>query len=125
MSLVPACSSGKVAAGLDRLADLAVHGLDRVGGVDDAAQLVGQRQERRDVLRVAPPGLGDHRVAPAPLLVEALELGLGGVGGGGGVDRLERCRDLAPVLADSRIGGHGPAQAVAGPTGRVRNGMGA
>jgi hypothetical protein len=25
----------------------------------------------------------------------------------------------------SRIGGHGPAQAAAGPTGRVRNGMGA
>src|SRR5215208_4845551 len=30
---------GEVSAGLDRLADLAVHGLDRVGGVHDAAQV--------------------------------------------------------------------------------------
>jgi hypothetical protein len=89
---------GEVAAGLDRLADLAVHGLDRVGRVDNAAQLVGQREERRDVLPVAPPALGDHRVALAPGLVEALELGLGGLGIGGAVDRPERGRDLAPVL---------------------------
>ena len=37
---------GEVPAGLDRLADLAVEVLDRVGGVDDAAQVLGQRQER-------------------------------------------------------------------------------
>src|SRR3954452_23103030 len=32
---------GEVPAGLDRLADLAVQALDRVGGVDGAAQLLG------------------------------------------------------------------------------------
>src|SRR4051794_35365436 len=33
---------GEVPAGLDRFADLAVQALDRVGGVDRAAQLVGE-----------------------------------------------------------------------------------
>src|SRR5215217_9292033 len=36
---------GEVAAGLDRLADLAVEVLDAVGGVDGAAQVGGQGQE--------------------------------------------------------------------------------
>jgi hypothetical protein len=64
---------GEVAAGLDRLADLAVQALDRVGGVDRAAQLVGQRQERGDVFPAA-PGVDGGGVALAPLAVEALEL---------------------------------------------------
>src|SRR3954467_1826374 len=65
---------GEVAAGLDRLADLAVQALDRVGGVDGLAQLLGQRQERCDVLpRVAPRAHG-RRIALAPVFVEALEL---------------------------------------------------
>ena len=41
---------GEVPAGLDRLADLAVQRFDGVGGVDRAAQLGGQREERDDVL---------------------------------------------------------------------------
>src|SRR4051812_25537890 len=43
---------GEVAAGLDRLADLAVQALDRVGGVDGASELVGQREERGHVLQL-------------------------------------------------------------------------
>ena len=40
---------GEAAAGLDRLADLAVEVLDAVGGVDGLAQRGGQREERDDV----------------------------------------------------------------------------
>jgi hypothetical protein len=61
-----------VTAGLDCFADLAVQALDRVGGVDRAAQLVGQRQERCDVLPVFAPCLRGRRVSGAPLGLEAL-----------------------------------------------------
>src|SRR6476646_7000186 len=54
---------GEVPAGLDALADLVVEVLDAVGGVDRAAQVGGQRQERDDVLPARAPRLGDHRVA--------------------------------------------------------------
>ena len=53
------------------------------------------------------PGLGDHREPLAPFLVEALELGLGGVGVDGGVDRFEVAGDLL-ALAPRHV-----AQAVA------------
>src|SRR4051795_5088844 len=76
---------GEVPAGLDRFADLAVQALDGVGGVDRAAQLVGQRQERDHVFPGPAPGVDGGRVALAPFGVEALELGEGGVGVGGGV----------------------------------------
>src|SRR3954466_7192659 len=69
---------GEVAAGLDRFADLAVHGLDGVGGVDHAAQRLGQREERDDVFPVLAPGGGDHWVLATPFLVEGHELVLGG-----------------------------------------------
>jgi hypothetical protein len=81
---------GEVPAGLDRLADLAVQALDRVGGVDRAPEFVGQRQERGDVLPAGAPGVDGRRVALAPFGVEALELDQGGVGVGGGVDRSQR-----------------------------------
>src|SRR3954470_10517342 len=61
---------GEVPAGLDAFADLAVEVLDAVGGVDRAAQVGGQRQERDDVLPALSPGGGDHRVLLAPLLIE-------------------------------------------------------
>src|SRR3954471_4958883 len=64
---------GERAAGLDRLADLAVEALDAVGGVDRAAQSLGQRQERDDVFPARAPGVGDHRVAGAPLGIERHE----------------------------------------------------
>ena len=85
MSLVAARL--KVPAGLDRLSDLAVEVLDAVGGVDRAAQVGGQREERGDVVSALTPGVGDHRVALAPRLVERLEGLLGGVGVDGAVDR--------------------------------------
>src|SRR3954454_5784232 len=78
---------GEVPAGLDRFADLAVQPFDRVGRVDRLAQLIGQREERDDVLPAGAPG-GDGRwVALAPLALEALELDERRVGVGGGVDR--------------------------------------
>src|SRR5215210_7866959 len=88
---------GEVPAGLDRLADLAVQALDRVGGVDRAAELVGQAQERDHVLPAGAPGVDGRGVAPAPLGVEALELDERGVGVGGGVDRAQRRGDLLAV----------------------------
>src|SRR3954453_3801927 len=61
---------GEVPAGLDRLADLAVQALDRVGRVDGLAQLVGQGHERHDVLPRGAPRVDGRRVARAPLAVE-------------------------------------------------------
>src|SRR4051794_3792606 len=77
---------GEVPAGLDRLADLAVQALDRVGGVDRASELVGQREERDHVLPTGAPRADRRRVASAPLGVEALELDQRGVGVWGGVN---------------------------------------
>ena len=45
------------------------------------------------------PRLGDHREPLPPLLVEALELGLGGVSVDRGVDRFEIARDLLTLAA--------------------------
>src|SRR4051794_16301806 len=88
---------GEVAAGLDRLADLAVQALDRVGGVDGASELVGQREERGHVLPTGAPGTDGGRIPLAPLGVEALELGERRLGVRGGVDRAQRRDDLALV----------------------------
>src|SRR5215213_1448041 len=71
---------GEVPASLDRLADLAVEVLDAVGGVDDPAQVSGEREERGDVGPALAPAVGDHRVARAPFLVEGGQFLLGGVG---------------------------------------------
>src|SRR3954469_16365994 len=84
---------GEVSAGLDRLADLAVQALDRVGGVDGAAQVLGQREERDHVLPGRAPGLDGRRVAVAPVSLEGVELGERGLGVGGGVDRPQRGGD--------------------------------
>src|SRR3954465_4368241 len=65
---------GEVPAGLDRLADLAVQALDRVGRVDRAAQRGGEREERDPVPPAGAPGVDGRRVARPPLGVEALEL---------------------------------------------------
>jgi hypothetical protein len=92
---------GEVAAGLDRLADLAVEVLDAVGGVDGAAQVLGQREKRRDQRPVRAPEVGDHRVTLAPALVEDRQRGLGGVGVDRAVDGLEIARDgLAVAVGD-------------------------
>src|SRR3954462_6476228 len=80
---------GEVPAGLDALADLAVEVLDAVGGVDGAAQVGGQRQERDDVLPACAPRLGDHRVLLAPLLIEGRQRVGGGLGVDGAVDRAQ------------------------------------
>src|ERR671932_1796904 len=65
---------GEVSAGLDRLADLAVQALDRVRGVDGAAELVGQGEERDDVRPAGAAGVDGGGVALNPLGVEALDL---------------------------------------------------
>src|SRR3954471_14241958 len=63
---------GEVPAGLDRFADLAVQALDGVGGVDGAAQLVGQAQKRDHVVPRRAPGPDGRRVVLSPVAVEAL-----------------------------------------------------
>jgi len=55
MSLVP-----------DRLADLAMQALDRVGRVDDLADLRREREERDDLLPLAAPAGDDRWVLLAP-----------------------------------------------------------
>src|SRR3954449_10054767 len=57
---------GEMPAGLDRLADLAMQALDRVGCVDGAAQLLGQGQERDHVLPGVAPGPDGRGVAVTP-----------------------------------------------------------
>ena len=104
MSLVAARL--KVPAGLDRLSDLAVEVLDAVGGVDRAAQVGGQREERGDVVSALTPGVGDHRVALAPRLVERLEGLLGGVGVDGAVDRPASGSTLASPRRTARRPAH-------------------
>ena len=79
---------------LDRFAQLAVERFDRVGRVDHAPDFGRERQKRGHVLPGVEPCLGDDREARALLLIEALELDLGGVCVGGGVDRLEVAGDL-------------------------------
>ena len=64
---------GEAALGLDRLAQLAVEGLDRVCGVDDAADLWGERQKRDHVLPAVAPRLDDRWQLRAPLLLKGLE----------------------------------------------------
>jgi hypothetical protein len=63
MSLVAACSSGKCPRVFDRLADLAVQALDRGGGIDGAAQLVGHGQEWGHVLPIGAPSVDGRRLA--------------------------------------------------------------
>src|SRR4051812_3808360 len=75
---------GEVPAGLDRLADLAVQALDRVGRVDRAAQLVGEREERDHVLPAGAPGVDGRRGGRAPPRLETLEPPERRGGGGGG-----------------------------------------
>ena len=86
---------GEVPAGLDRFADLAVQPFDGVGGVDGAAQVVGQGVKRDDVLPGRSPGADGGGIAGAPLAVEAFELGERGVGVGGGVDRAQPGGDFS------------------------------
>jgi hypothetical protein len=78
---------GEVAAGFDRLA--AVEVLDAVGGVDGASEVLGQREERRDLRPVRAPGLGDHGVALAPALIKARKCLLGRFDVDRAVDGLE------------------------------------
>jgi hypothetical protein len=89
---------GEVPAGLDALAGLAVEILDAVGGVDRAADVGRQREERGDVGPALPPGLGDHRILAAPELVELGEGMLGGLGIDCSVGGLQRSSDLFAVL---------------------------
>src|SRR6266540_3218567 len=79
---------GEVPACLDRLADLHVQALDGVGGVDDAADLLGEGEEGDDPLPGAVPDLqrGGARLAVGPGGGELIEHLAGGVSVGCGVD---------------------------------------
>jgi hypothetical protein len=88
----------EVSSGFDRLADLAVQCLDRVGGVDDAAYVGREGEEGDHVLPGLAPGGADHRVALAPVGLERFERFAGRVGVDGGVDRAQVVCDLLAVL---------------------------
>jgi len=82
---------GKVAARLDDLAQLRVHALDRVRGVDHPPHRRREREERDHVRPCPAPG-GDHGrefLAPRPGR-EVIELGLGRLGAGRRVDGPDR-----------------------------------
>jgi hypothetical protein len=70
-----------------------------IRGVDHAADLGRESQERDHVLPRVQPRLGDDREPLAPFLVEALELALGSVGVDRGVDRLEVAGELLALAA--------------------------
>src|SRR5439155_4250319 len=88
----------EVSSGFDRLADLAVQRLDRVGRVDNTTNVGWKGEERDDVLPCLAPGLADHRVTLAPFALELSERVGGRVGVDRGVDRLQVLGDLAAVL---------------------------
>src|SRR4051812_44036092 len=85
--LVDRLVGGEVAPVLEELAQGAVQGLDRVGGVDDLPHVRGEVEEGHHALPVAAPGGGDHRVPAGPPLLGGLPgphgpLPPGGPGGG-------------------------------------------
>ena len=88
----------EMSTGFDRLADLPVQGLDRVGRVDNASDVGGEGEEGDHVLPGLAPALADHRVALAPARFEGRERLRGLVGARGGVDRLQLLGDPAAVL---------------------------
>ena len=83
----------------DRLADLAVQALDRVGRVDDLADLRREREERNHLLPLAAPAGDDRWVLLAPgAFLEHAKGGRGGLGAGRRVDRLQILRDCFALL---------------------------
>jgi hypothetical protein len=76
-----------VPARLDDLAQPAVHALDGVGGVDHAAHLGREGEERDDAIPGPAPGCRDGGVAlPPGAALEVVQRLLCGLGAGGGVD---------------------------------------
>src|SRR3954453_16620112 len=71
--LVDRLVGGEVASVLEELAQGAVQRLDRVGGVDDLADVRWKIQEGNHALPVAPPGRRDPGVTAGPLLLERLQ----------------------------------------------------
>ena len=91
--------AGEVSPRLDDLAKPRIDALDRVGRVDHPADLRREREERNHVAPGPAPGghHGGEFLAPGPLL-EGIELGLGGLGTGGRVDRPDGRRQQLSVL---------------------------
>jgi hypothetical protein len=77
-----------VTGGLDRSPDAGVDRLDRVGGVDDPADLGVEPQERGELLPRVLLQLDDRRILPAPGVGELREPVQVGLLGRSGVDGL-------------------------------------
>ena len=99
----------EVPPGPDSPAELGVEGLNRVGGVDDPADLVREGEEGDHFAPGTSPALADGGIALAP--GPSLERGqglFGSFGARGAVDLLERCRQTLAVLPGHKV--HGVAQ---------------
>jgi hypothetical protein len=90
---------GVVPARLDDFSELGVHALQRIGRVDQAADLWWKREEWHDVRPGAPPG-GDHggKLASPGSPFEFVESSAPDVGAGRGVDRPQGRREMFAFL---------------------------
>ena len=80
------------------LAEPGVHRLDQVGRVDDPADLLGEREERHELLPPDPPEPDDRRIPGPPAGVEGVEGGRGGGLVDSGGDRAQALGERCPVL---------------------------
>jgi len=83
--------------------DRHMQALDGVCGVNDPADVLGEGEERDDLLLVAPPGLADRGVAIVLFFLEFLEPDLGHLRRFGAVDSLEIGRDAPSVLVGAEV----------------------
>src|SRR5579859_4301326 len=88
----------EVTASTHASAQPGVHALDRVGAVQDFADLGVVGEEGHELGPGVVPQADDRRVAVAPFVGELVEALPGGLLGGGGVDGAQVAGELVPVL---------------------------
>src|SRR5207249_9864678 len=88
----------EVSSMTDRPAEPGVQALDRVGRVDDLAELDRELEERHELAPGVLPRTDHRRIDLPPSDRELCESDLGGFDGRGGVDLSQLAGDLTPVF---------------------------